>query len=216
MNKKTLYLCATLLATVMVKTNCGIFSQMDEHFSRMHQEMERMRASFSNWHSNIQDDDFFGGAKLGSPKNRININQQDDKMVISLNLGKGITEFDAKIKTKKEGYKQDQLIVTTKEPAEGKIVISVNGKYLSINQNMQRKTEEHQEKKEQANDKDKQTQHAMSYQSSSFHTGQTLKHKLNIDETNITYDDKEGALLIEIPTIKEADKTKKIEVKIKK
>jgi len=211
MDKKTIYLCAALLTVLAVKTNCGIFSQIDEHFSRMQQEMERMRASFSNWHSNVQDDDFFGGAKLGGQKSRINIDQQDDKIVISLNLGKGITEFDAKIKTKKEGYKQDQLIVTTKEPAKGKIVISINGKYLSIAQNMEARKEEKQEKAE-----DKQARHAVSYQSSSFHTGQTLEHALNIDETNITYDDKEGILLIEIPTMKEEDKTKKIEVKIKK
>ncbi|GAG81553.1 unnamed protein product [marine sediment metagenome] len=179
--------------------------------------MERMRASFANW-----QDDFSGGIKLGDQKSRINIDQQDKKAVISISLGKGITEFDAKIRTKKEGYNQDQLVVTTKEPAKGKIVISVNGKYLSINQSMllrqapafAKASADRQDERalRQAQDET----HAVSYQSSSFHTGQTLEHALNIDETNITYDDKEGVLLIEIPIVKEEDKTKKIEVKIKK
>jgi len=220
MSKKALLAYSMLLASpISTHANCWFFEEVDKGFQHMEKRMTNMRNMFSEMEKQLYAND---PSQINNTKGKIAINQKEDNVLIDLNLGKGITNFDAKIKTKKSGYKKDQIVISTEEPQKQTIVITVVDNYLSINQTTQTK----QVKKEKADTCTCKTckkckkpitkKYAESFTQSSSTIARTFDKKLDIEKTEIEYDAKEGILSIIIPKEK-IDKLqgKTINIKIK-
>jgi len=213
MNKKTVLLFLALLTPVASSArHGGFFDDLDAHFVRMQRDLDNMRVYMSKVFEELEEGVPMDseGLKITRAKNNIKLEQKDDKAIVAIKFGTEIKNFDANIKTKKEGYTQDQLVITTKEPKKQKAVIKISGNLISIYQRSEVKKEE-----KIAKDKEKKTTIEYGAEESSF--AATLDYQLNLQDANILYDSNQGTIIVEIPAIKKEveEKGKKIDVKIK-
>lgn len=216
MNKKQILVYSILLTTLTIKqTSCWFFDEMDKHFQQMENRMKNMRKTFRQ-----MEEDFHSNNIKQSKNGNININQKDNNIVISIDLGKNITNFDAKIKTKQTGHSKDQIIIKTEQPKQQNIVITVIDNYLSIN----KKTQITHENKQNACTcntcnackKPNIQRYSSAISQSSSTVGQTFDKKLDIQKAEIEYDTHTGNLTIVIPKdTAEKVNGKTIAVKIK-
>ena len=245
MNKKTLLAYSMLLAALAGQNVNGhpFFGKMEKRMRHMEQRMQRMFDEFDLMGRMFDDfadmDDDFDGIKFDEPRSEITITEKDGKAIVTIELGKDIEKFDADIKTKKAGFKMDQITIQTQKPKKQDIVINIVGNYLAVDQEVQEHIERKTEKPAQqaktttadsqiATDTNKQVadkkaepkqqvqQYAASYRSYASQVGKTLSKKLDTAKAELEYVKKDGKLTIAIPYIKEAKKVgTKINVKIK-
>jgi len=137
MNKKTVLAYSMLLASLVSKNTSCFFKEMREYIHHVENRMHKMFADMEQ-----------RAMKIEGAKGVIDIVEKDNKAIITIELGKNIKEadFDAKIKTKKAGYKMDQIIVKIKKPQKQDIAISIVGNYLAVEQSSQQSLEKKIEK----------------------------------------------------------------------
>jgi len=220
MNKKALLglaLGATTLTTSACR-HCGFFHSMDSEFARMQQELDNMRNVFRQMEQEFAKSNAQAW-RISRPKNNVQIEQKEDKTVVSIKLGADIKNFDANLKTKKKGHRHDQMIITTKEPRKQKAIIKVNGNMIAVYQKSEASNnkihpepiEGAEEKKDEENKQEK----PVFYGAEESSYMMTVDYKLNLQDADVSYDSKEGMLTVEIPAIKPEQKGQKVEVKIK-
>ena len=217
MDKKTLLAYSMLLATVVSQNvHCRFFREVERYFEQAERNMRKM-------FTKIEKREF----KFKQVKNTVNITEKNGQAIITIELGKDIKEFNADIKTKKAGFKIDQITIQTEQPKQQDIIISIVGNYLALEQHTQTLRQDTQDAKtitdaeatqDQAKQKtEKIEKYSTSYQSYSSQVGKTLSKKLDVEKTELEYDEKTGILTVVIPHVQEEKKLgKKIDVKIKK
>jgi len=226
MDKKTLLAYSMLLAKVASQNaHCRFFREVEQYFEQAERNMRKM-------FTNLEKKEM----KFKQVKNTINIIEKNGQAIITIELGKDIKEFNADIKTKKAGFKIDQVTINTQEPKQQDIIISIVGNYLALEKHMQEKTLAHDAKASAQGKQDTKTitdietaqdqveqktptveKYSASYQSYSCQVGKTLSKKLDTEKTELEYDEKTGILTVVIPHVQKEKKLgKKIDVKIKK
>jgi len=218
MNKKTLLAYSMLLTSLVSKnTNCWFFAEMDKHFQQMERRMANMRKIFGEMEEQFYKEDSSQTMRENGTKSKIGIDQKDDTVLINLDLGKGIKDFDAKIKIKKDGYSKDQIIIKIEQPKKQKIVITSIGNYLCINKTAYIKEKLNEKKCQRKKCKKCKKQYSSFVSKSSFTTGRTLDKKVDIEKAKLEYDANEGILSVIIPKEKiEEPQGKTIDIKINK
>lgn len=215
--KKVLLFGSLGFITISTKqTLCySMFEEMDKQFEQIQKNMSGMRNMFAQMEEEmLKNNENMVQFDQISTKNSINIQEKDKSAIISIDLGKNIKDFEAKIQTKKDGFKQDQITIKAREDKNQNqnmsITIKANENYLSITQNSCSKTEKKEESKE-INNKEQ------NIFTSSISTGQTFTKNLDISKTIIEYDEKTGILTLTVPEEKLEENTGKvIDIKIKK
>lgn len=150
----------------------------------------------------------------------IDISQKDTKIIITIDLGKNIEKFDTKTKTESNTCKKDQIIIEVQNPQQ-QIIISTTENFLTLEENKQIKTITRKKipkpfdtefsinsetlilnsnKLEEI--KPGVERYEESYQSSSSTKEYILEKKLDIENTDLEYDEKTGILTVVIPHAK--------------
>jgi len=158
--KKQIFLTSSLMTLLLSsqQSQCNIFANnlwdlhdIDKQFEQIEQNMSRMRHIFSDMEQQVQRDAYLQGLdannlqannlQVNSYKSSIKMEQKDGSIIISMDLGKNIKSFDGQIQTKKDGFKNDQIIVKTEDNASQILTIKADDNYLSVTQSTQTKVE---------------------------------------------------------------------------